>query len=239
MGRPIIDLTGLRFNRWLVVKIGNKLGSQYKWVCQCDCGNVKEVLSNSLKTGDSKSCGCHRDEILVSRAKHGLSDTRPMNTYVCMMARCYNPTGSSYKDYGGRGIGVCDRWRESFFNFWADMEEGYSDELTLERVDPNQDYGPCNCKWILFKDQCYNKTMRKDNTTGVTGVSFTDDSSGPRYCAHWVDENGKDRKRSFSVNRYGKAEALEKAISTREEAIEGLRQHGINYSEHHGKEKRL
>lgn len=120
------DLTGRRFGRLLVLNISNKTsGSPYYWNCICDCGNTKEVRSTALQRGDTISCGCFRSEASSRRAietntTHGMCNHELYGVWKDMMARCYNPNVEKYKDYGGRGIVVCERW-QSVENFIADI----------------------------------------------------------------------------------------------------------------------
>lgn len=148
------DLSGKRFGN-LFVK--NRIVENKKTVtflCLCDCGNETEVRSNRLIIGKTKSCGCLR-----KKAKsHGLyyKEKYTYRSWADMITRCYNKKSKHYKSYGGRGIKVCDRWRDSFENFFIDLgRRGKS--LTLERIDVNGNYEPKNCKWITRKAQALNK----------------------------------------------------------------------------------
>lgn len=118
------------------------------WV-KCDCGNEKEVRMNSLKTGNTKSCGCLSREIIVKRnTKHGMRFHPAYDTYNGMMARCYNPKKSAYKHYGSRGIKVEDEWHDiNKFLQWCE-ENGFKTELQLDRIDNDKNYGPDNCRFV-------------------------------------------------------------------------------------------
>lgn len=126
---------------------------QAEWRCECSCGNQTTVTTANLKFGKVKSCGCLQED---RATKHNMSGTRPYRIWLGMKSRCDNPDAWNYERYGGRGISYVDRWK-SFENFWADMKDGYSDDLTLERIDNNKDYGPDNCKWATVKEQARNK----------------------------------------------------------------------------------
>lgn len=163
-----IDLTGERFGRLVAVEraesgicCGKKVT---KWKCKCDCGNEVIVEAHSLRMGRTKSCGCFNAETRLKLLKersttHGSCYTRLYITYAGMKDRCYNKNCKKYKNYGGRGIKICQEWLDDFLNFkeWT-ITHGYTDELTIERIDVNGNYCPENCKWIEPKMQAYNKT---------------------------------------------------------------------------------
>lgn len=218
------DLTGQRFGRWTVLRnTGIKERSSYLFECQCDCGTIKNIRSGSLKSGNSKSCGCLAKELSRKREKNlynpkaikdmtgqrfgnlvieGMEERKPHEKvrWICrcdcgnkisltrtmllnrneenlncgciekfsynkeyprlrriwgnMKQRCLNPKNDSYAGYGGRGITICQEWQEDFANFakWA-IENGYSDNLTIERKDVNGNYEPSNCCWITSFEQ--------------------------------------------------------------------------------------
>lgn len=130
------------------------------WECRCDCGSIKNVEGSKLKNGEIVSCGCYGNERRIERAtKHNDSRTRLYKSWIGMKQRCYQKKGSDYQNYGGRGITVCDEWKNDFMSFktWA-MQNGYSDNLTLDRIDVNSNYCPENCRWITIKEQNRNKT---------------------------------------------------------------------------------
>lgn len=155
------NLIGRRFGR-LTVRCPVKHGSTTYWHCDCDCGNSKDVLAGNLRKGSTKSCGCYRKENTIKFNKktktiHGSKKTRLYNIWHGMRLRCNNPNSPSYKDYGGRGITVCEEWNKSFVNFqcWA-YKNGYSDKLSLDRIDVNGNYLPQNCRWATAQQQANN-----------------------------------------------------------------------------------
>ena len=154
-----IDLTGKRFGK-LIVRGFSHTGKYGKawWVCDCDCG-IKDliVLGESLKQGRTTSCGCYRKEYMTT---HGKTNTRIFRTYTDMVRRCYKPECSNYKNYGARGIKVCEEWLSEYgfekFYEWA-IANGYSDALTIDRIDVNDNYSSENCRWVTPKAQNSNK----------------------------------------------------------------------------------
>lgn len=152
-----IDLTGQRFGKLLVESIApkRKSGNQYvtMWNCVCDCGNKTVVRSGDLRNGKTITCGNKR--IHSHRATHGMCGTRIYNIWVCMKTRCNNISDDRY---GGRGISVCEEWKDDFQSFydWSILN-GYEDNLTIERKDVNGNYCPENCCWIPLAEQGLNK----------------------------------------------------------------------------------
>lgn len=160
------NLTGEKFGRLTVIGVSRKAESgnreRYYWRCKCDCGNEKEVRTDCLTNGLVKSCGClkkDQDKInLTKYHKHKLSHTKLWDTYYGMKSRCYDKTDKRYSDYGGRGIEICPEWLENFENFvsWS-LENGFDDNLQIDRIDNDSGYSPRNCRWISIKENCRNR----------------------------------------------------------------------------------
>lgn len=153
------DLRGQRFGRLTVLEFVPNDKPKTCWKCQCDCGNTIIAQLSNLKNGHTKSCGCLNKETTKEMfTKHSLRNTRLYGIWNQMKNRCYNKNTRSYKNYGGRGITVCDEWRNDFKAFydWA-MTNGYTDELSIDRIDVNGNYEPNNCRWVDMKTQCRNK----------------------------------------------------------------------------------
>lgn len=153
------DLSGKRFGKLLVVMQLHPDRPRSKWCCICDCGNEIAVRHADLTSESVKSCGC----IPIGRPKgHGLIDSRVYRIWKQMKQRCGNPNDQAYQNYGGRGIKCCERW-EKFENFYADMGEPPED-MTLDRIDVNKNYGPDNCKWATWTEQHRNRRNNNNQT---------------------------------------------------------------------------
>ena len=184
------NLINKKFGKLLVTKeCGRNQKREMLWKCLCDCGNYVEVPTYRLISGKTKSCGCIRNELLLTysdykRESHGMAKTRLYKTWVNMRNRCNRPTERGYKNYGGRGIKVCVEWQNSFIPFmeWA-LSNGYDDTLTIDRIDVNGNYEPNNCRWVTQKEQNNNMTSNVRLThkgithnltewSKITGISY-------------------------------------------------------------------
>lgn len=202
-GTGVVDKTGEVFGRLTVLRRSDrKSGRKTYWVCQCECGNIKEVRSDCL--GIVNSCGCLKREQnkinLEANHRHKLSGTRLYNEWQCIKRRCLNKNDKRYSDYGGRGIRLCDEWLvpDNFFE-WA-MANGYRDDLTIDRVNNNCDYEPSNCRWVDNKTQSNNK--RSNILINYCGKVQT--------LKQWCEELNINYKRSW--DRYKRGLPLEKVF---------------------------
>jgi len=155
---PIKDLIGQRFGRLKVVEFLGVIKGNAHWRCECVCGKKAIAYTNKLTQGNTKSCGClFWDNVKVSAKTHGMRYSRPYRIWRNMRSRCENPRFHKYPRYGGRGIMVCGRWLR-FENFWEDMKKGYSDDLSIDRINNDGNYEPGNCRWATAKEQANNKS---------------------------------------------------------------------------------
>lgn len=192
------DMTGQRFGLLTVVRLSGKdKRGEMIWECLCDCGNTTFTVGNRLRSGKTKSCGClqrkHRKEGF--NRKHGMTDSRLYTAWLNMRNRCYSVNNIMYQNYGGRGICVCDEWRNSFENFmsWANGN-GYQEGLTLERINVDGNYEPSNCTWITKTEQYLNRT----DSHKITAFGKT------QTIKEWSSESGlKYDTIERRINQYG------------------------------------
>lgn len=160
------DLAGQKFGRLTVIDISKKVQSgkreRYYWRCRCECGNIKDVRTDCLTSGYVTSCGCikkEQDKINLTKFhRHRLSNTNLWHVYYGMLHRCLQEESPRYNNYGGRGITICEEWKQSFDNFvqWA-LNNGYKQGLQIDRIHNNGNYEPSNCRWVTVKENCRNR----------------------------------------------------------------------------------
>lgn len=170
----MIDYKGKKFGKLTVLQFLKNKNGRRLWLCKCDCGNIKEVCIEDLKSGNTKSCGCLRRENPHRIKINNLYKSRIYKIYNNMKNRCLNENNPRYKDYGERGISICNEWlgkHNGFIKFyeWA-MQNGYSEELTLDRIDNNKDYSPLNCRWVDRKTQ--NRNTRRNINITINNITM-------------------------------------------------------------------
>ena len=190
------DLVGQRFGKLVALRIDESMPSSsgYYWLCQCDCGNKKSIRMDALVSGRTNSCGC----IPTGKIKHGQSRSKLYGVWTAIKMRCYNPNEPAYCHYGMRGIRMCDEWHNSFQPFfdWA-IEHGYSEGLTIDRIDNDGDYEPANCRWVTQRVQNSNrrdtvfidwngKSLSMREWSDITGMNIR--TINYRYRAGWPPE---------------------------------------------------
>jgi hypothetical protein len=157
---------GQRFGRLTVLKrVGDGKGSNSKWLCHCDCGNEIITFAGNMRRGKTRSCGClYREARGLATVTHGetrgYKRTVEWQTWAGMFKRCYNPKNKSFRYYGGKGIKVCERWRD-YAQFLTDMGRKPSPEHSIDRIDNDDDYTSQNCRWATRREQRMNQTPRK------------------------------------------------------------------------------
>ena len=196
--------SGERYGRWLVLGRFKRESNSSQAFCKCDCGTEKYVRFTHLKSGRSVSCGCYRKELYTV---HGKSDFRIYQVWADMKGRCQNKKDRNYKNYGGRGVSVCEEWQEfQPFMEWA-LVNGYADALTIERIDNNGNYEPDNCKWVMQSEQCQNR--RSCNYITYKGIT--------KNITQWAKETGLHR--AVLYYRISSGWSIEKAFTTPSQRI--------------------
>lgn len=168
---------GNLYGRLIVTEYkGLNKSNQAMWVCQCSCGEKVTVIGKLLRNGSTKSCGCLKHDVIIKKNyKHGCTHTGLYSSWRAMKERCNSINGKNYENYGGRGIFVTQEWNKSFENFknWA-LQSGYSEGLTIERLDVNEGYCPSNCTWIPLSEQGINKRSTKWVTVNEITKTMSD-----------------------------------------------------------------
>lgn len=156
-----LELAGQKHNKLTVLeKVGrNEIG--VLWSCTCECGNVVVVAATHIKRGRVKSCGCLKVEFGRNKATHRDTKSKEYTTWCAIKKRCLNPNDSAYKNYGGRGITICDRWRDSYEDFLSDVGRAPSKHYSIDRIDNSGNYEPGNVKWSTMLEQSLNRRNTK------------------------------------------------------------------------------
>lgn len=193
-----IEMSGKMFGKLVVLHDMGKVkhGQKVKWKCICDCGNTTITSGKYLRNGDTNSCGCNRlhpkYKYTPKKAGHRMSNEPEYRTWGAIKERCSNKNHSMYHLYGGRGISVCERWLNSFENFYNDMGKKPSKDHSIDRIDFNGGYSPENCKWSTAKEQANNK--RNTIKYELIGMSKT--------ITEWCEYSGFSRTTIYTRIHY-------------------------------------
>lgn len=213
------NLKGQRFGRLTALYTVPNNNYHTRWHCVCDCGNTKDVLQQNLVNGHVRSCGClhverNKEKLAVlnesmQRESHHETKTRLYHIWINMKSRCFDENSTTFYHYGGRGITVCREWASSFLSFkeWA-TANGYSDELSIDRINVDGNYCPENCRWVSGSIQQFNKRKPRRNTSGHVGVSWNKKSG------KWYSYITKD----YVMHFLGSFDSLDDAIAARKAA---------------------
>jgi hypothetical protein len=180
-----LDLTHCTYGQLFVLHEVKAQKYNRYWLCRCSCGTIKKVRQGHLRQGKIISCGCYD---LKRKTKHNAYKSRLYTIWADMKQRCNNPKQKAYVYYGAKGITICDSWNQDFQTFqqWA-LLNGYSNNLTIDRINTYKGYCPTNCRWATKTTQSRNKQKQCNNTSGYIGVSF--------------DKQKKKWKSQISVNK--------------------------------------
>jgi hypothetical protein len=199
------DITGEKFGRLTVIKKSHQdKWGVWHWLCKCDCGNEISPSGTNLRAGKAPSCGCSKiEKNRECSTKHNLSRSRIYQTHTDMLQRCNNPNKRCYKYYGGRGIKVCKEW-ETFEGFWEwAQHSGYTNDLTIERINVDGNYCPENCTWIPLSQQSINTRATEYITYNNKTLTLQE----------WSKETGINRMTLYS-RLHTRKWSIEKTLTT-------------------------
>lgn len=204
MGRLSQINQGEKYNFLTILYEVSKIGDRRAFKCKCDCGNTTDVILKDIVRGHTKSCGCHKINVLDDlRTTHGKSKTKLYHVWKSMRQRCINPNTEHYKDYGGRGISVCDPWNDyEIFYEWS-KSNGYADGLSIDRIDVDGNYCPENCRWTT-------QIIQVRNARSNNKITFNNKT---QCLSEWAEELGI--KRSTLSGRINTGRwSIEKSLTT-------------------------
>ena len=202
------DLTGQKINKLTIIKrVANSKWNETRWLCNCECGNQTILTYGKIAYGRTKSCGCYLKEATSNlNKKHGLRNHRLYNILANMKQRCYNENSKAYKNYGGRGIKICDEWlakEDGFMNFynWA-INNGYNGDLSIDRIDNDGNYEPQNCRWV-------NNSIQSNNRRNNHKLTFNGDTLN---ISEWAEKYNLTI--SAIIHRLDRGWSIEKTLTT-------------------------
>lgn len=239
-----VDITGQKFNKLTAKKLVEikkvKNGTRHYWLYKCDCGNEIVLQKNNVSNNHTQSCGCYqRQQTSKANTTHNLYYTRIYKIYRSMLQRCFDSNVFAYKDYGGRGITVCDEWKNDFMNFynWS-MNNGYSNDLSIDRIDNNGNYCPDNCRWVNRKTQARNTRSNKYITykgekhcvsEWAEILKIDGKLLGERLRLRWSFDRAINTSPEVYKNRANKLIEYNGQYKTKEEWIESLQIHPTTF----------
>lgn len=184
-----VDISGLRYGKLVVSRKVENIGKKVAWLCECDCGEGTTVTSSDLRSGHTKSCGCLKG----GKITHGMNRSPEHSIWCQIKGRCYNKNSPAYSYYGGRGIKVCDRWRDSFEAFFHDMGDRPSGNHSIDRIDNDGDYTPENCRWAT-------PYMQANNARSNVRITYQGET---HTVTQWARKLAVSPQTIFSRIRYG------------------------------------
>jgi len=205
-----VDITGNRYARLVVIARAPNKNGRMRWLCKCDCGNTTEVRGEHLKNMATRSCGCFDMERMTT---HGLSRTPEYQSWQGMQSRCHNPREPGYCLYGARGIIVCDRWRDSFQQFFSDMGPKPAPNMSIDRILVNGPYSPMNCRWATPLEQVNNR--RNTRLVAINGIT--------KPLKQWCKELGTPYQ--VALKRIWRGVPAEIAATTKGHGLRGTQYH--------------
>jgi len=198
---PLKNLVGQKFNRLTVLSRADNKGKKVYWNCECECGNICTIRGFNLTSNKTKSCGCYNTDKIKERMTtcSGMTNTPEWTAYHGMKDRCYNKNRKGYHRYGGRGITVCNRWLDSFNNFYEDMGNRPSDNHSLDRINNDKGYCKDNCRWADIDTQ--NNNLSTNVLFEINGEVLTITEGWKKYVPHLKRQQVCDRYyRGFTTN---------------------------------------
>lgn len=237
------DITGRRFGNLIATEntLNKSKSGNYIWNFICDCGNSYTSAAGNILSGHTTSCGCNKHTGFLKRSDyHGMKGTKTYKSWSKIKERCYNINDPCYPTYGE--VGITFEFRDSFIAFYTEVGEPPNDgkRYSIDRIDNDLGYIKGNMRWATDFQQARNKGKMSSNSSGVTGVNFEDKlwpdkiNSTMYVNATWCSLEGKARKKSFSVSKYGLLPAFAEAVRYRKKMIEELNSIGAGYTEKHG-----